>query len=314
MYQEWVPLAALVLDAAIGDPRVKYHPVVVIGNLISNLEKLLYNKAASSVMQKLSGGLLVVITLSIVYIASWSILQLAEMYDSRLSFLLGVILVSFTISPRSLKESAFEIMNYLEQNDLANARFKVGWIVGRDTKNLESKDISRATIETVAENIVDGVISPLFYLAIGGVPLACMYRAVNTLDSMIAYKNDKYINFGMIAARVDDVFNFIPARINAVLIIIAAFLLGYSHSNALRMIWRDAAKHPSPNSGFSEAGVAGALGIRLGGLNYYFGVPHFRAYMGDDLTTIEPRHIRDTVKIMYLAAVMFTVIITILKL
>ena len=215
------------------------------------------------------------------------------------------MMLSFTISPRSLAEAGVEIKKYLDNDELSQARKKVSWIVGRDTENLDKSEVSRATIETVAENIVDGVISPLIYFLIGGIPLAFVYRAVNTMDSMVGYKNDKYFDFGFIAAKTDDIFNYIPARITGILIVIVAFMLRFDYRNSFKMILRDAGKHPSPNSGISEAGVAGALNIRLGGLNYYFGKSSFRAYMGDEINPIKPEHIIKTNLIMYSSTIVF---------
>ncbi|MDR1702569.1 MAG: adenosylcobinamide-phosphate synthase CbiB, partial [Sporomusaceae bacterium] len=209
----------------------------------------------------------------------------------------------------------------------------VSYIVGRDTARLDAPEITRATVETVAENIVDGIIAPLFYAmagsvlfsfaaadsellfsaAIGSTPLAFLYRAVNTMDSMLGYKNEKYRDFGMAAARVDDVFNYIPARLTGMLIVLAAFLLSYDAKGALRSILRDARKHPSPNSGFAEAGVAGALGVRLGGLNFYGGVSSFRAYMGEAKTPLRLEHIQAANRIMYVTTFLFVPVIVLLK-
>jgi adenosylcobinamide-phosphate synthase len=224
----------------------------------------------------------------------------------------GAFLLSFTISPRSLAAAGQEIRRYLLQNNLEQARFKVGWIVGRDTQELDVSEVTRATVETIAENIVDGIIAPLFYFLLGGVPLAYLYRAVNTMDSMVGYKNDKYIAFGMPAAKTDDLFNFIPARITALLIVIAALFLRYDVKNAYHMVMRDARKHPSPNSGYAEAGVAGALGIRLGGINFYGGIKSFRAYMGDDCQPLAPKHIKQTITMMFLVTGLFILFITLL--
>ena len=160
-------------------------------------------------------------------------------------------------------------------------------------------------METIAENIVDGVISPLFFFFLGGVPLAVAYRAANTMDSMIGYKNEKYLFFGRAAARTDDAWNYIPARITGLLLVLAAWLLKYDWREAWRMMRRDAAKHPSPNGGFTEATVAGALGIRLGGLNYYFGRPSFRTYMGEPRQELSPRHISGAIRLMYAATILF---------
>lgn len=300
-----IAISAFILDCIIGDPKSKFHPVALLGTLIAHLEKLLLGENHAPLRKIFSGGVLVALVLPIVYGASSWALQVASSYDLWLWYVLSALMLSFTITPRSLAEAGYEIRGLLLRGDLANARLKVGWIVGRDTKRLDGREVARATVETIAENIVDGIISPLFYFFLGGVPLAVLYRAVNTMDSMVGYRNARYLCFGKVAARTDDVFNYIPARITAVLLVLAAFLLRLDGKNAARMIWRDARKHPSPNSGFSEAGVAGALGVRLGGLNYYFGVPSIRAYMGDPLAPLAPRHIVQTIFLMYAATVLF---------
>lgn len=297
---KFLPLIAVSVDAFIGDPRSQYHPVVLIGKLIASLEKGLRRPQHSTFTQKLAGAVLVASVLAIVYGITWLIMKVLQEWHPVAALAGGALLLSFVISPRSLAEAGQEIYGYLATGDLAQARFKVGWIVGRDTDKLDEAEITRATVETVAENIVDGIVSPLFYAAIGGVPLAFLYRAVNTLDSMVGYKNEKYRNFGMVAARTDDVFNFLPARLTGIFIIIAAWLLRFDAWGAAKTIWRDAAKHPSPNSGIAEAGAAGALGIRLGGLNYYSGIPSFRPYMGEAKNSLAPYHIRQTIRLMYL--------------
>ena len=213
--------------------------------------------------------------------------------------------MSFMISPRSLAEAGKELNVLLKVGNLAQARYKVGWIVGRDTEHLNEGEIVRATVETISENTVDGIISPLFYFAVGGLPLAVAYRAANTMDSMLGYKNEKYLYFGRVAARFDDVANFIPARITAIVFIVSAFVLNFDYRNAFEMMKRDAAKHPSPNGGYAEATVAGALHIQLGGINSYFGVPHFRAYMGEPLEMLNPVHILAAIRMMYTATIIF---------
>ena len=189
--------------------------------------------------------------------------------------------------------------------DLENARYKVGWIVGRDTENLSPQEVSRAAIETVAENTVDGIISPLFFFLIGGLPLVYLYRAINTMDSMLGYKNDRYLYFGRVAARIDDVANYIPARITGIIFVVSAFVLRLNTTNSWKMLRRDASKHPSPNGGWAEASVAGALEIRLGGYNFYFGRETFRAYMGEPLQEMGPQHIMTCIQMMYTATILF---------
>ncbi len=306
-----IAMLAFVFDTCIGDPRSRFHPVVLIGNLIGRLEKLLLNTTDGQIKKRCLGLVLVILTLSVVGLITMFLINIALKIDSFLFYILNILLLSFTISPRSLRQAGIEIRDFLLDNDLKNARIKVGWIVGRDTSQLDQRDITRATIETIAENIVDGIISPLFYYFIGGVPLAVLYRAVNTLDSMIAYKNDKYIDFGMAAAKIDDFFNFIPARLTAGMIICVAFFLNLNYKQAYQSILSDAKKHPSPNSGFSEAGVAGALGIQLGGVNYYFGIPSFRAYMGIKTRELVPHDITKAIEIMYGTTIFFLLLASI---
>ena len=309
--EAYLPLLAVAIDRVIGDPRSKIHPVVLIGNLISFLEGKLLKIQHSPILKKMAGMILVVLVLGITYGFVWRIMELLADIHPWAQFIGGALLLSFTIAPDSLAKAGYEIHRYLLDGNLIQARRKVGWIVGRDTDQLNVAEVTRGTVETIAENIVDGIISPLFYFVIGGVPLAFLYRAVNTLDSMVGYKNDRYREFGMFAARIDDVFNYIPARLTGILLVIAAILLKFNVSGTAKAMWRDAAKHPSPNSGFPEAGVAGALGIRLGGLNYYGGIASHRAYMGEEVNPLEPIHIKQTIYLMYAATLLFVMTITI---
>lgn len=304
-----VAVVAFLIDALIGDPRTKLHPVVLMGKLISLLEKILRRDNDSPLKKVFKGGVLVY-AVCIVSLAVGLAIELLvdELPDLAAQIFIKALVLSFMIAPRTLGDAAREIYYLLESDNLAYARERVGWIVGRDTANLNEADVARATVETVSENTVDGIISPLFYFAIGGLPLAIFYRAVNTMDSMLGYKNDKYFYFGQIAARLDDVANYIPARLTAILFIGAAVILQLDYKNAFKMMRRDASKHPSPNGGYAEATVAGALNIRLGGLNYYFGKPHFRAYMGDPNEILEAAHILGTIRMMYTATILFLMI------
>ena len=301
-----VGILAFLMDCVIGDPRSKFHPVVLIGKLIAGLETWLYSPEDSDKRKFWRGLLLMLLVLVICYGATAGIVYgVRRLGLPYFSWGVEALLLSFTISPRNLAEAGREIQRYLAAGDIEEARFKVGWIVGRDTDKLTVPEITRATVETIAENIVDGVISPLFFFFLGGVPLAVAYRAANTMDSMIGYKNEKYLFFGRAAARTDDAWNYIPARITGLLLVLAAWLLKYDWREAWRMMRRDAAKHPSPNGGFTEATVAGALGIRLGGLNYYFGRPSFRTYMGEPRQALSPRHISGAIRLMYAATILF---------
>ena len=301
-----IAVLAFVVDCLIGDPRSSLHPVVLMGKLISFFEGLLYNDRDSERQKLFCGAVLMACVLSVSYGAAESVLHFAARFGNAYVFAgVQAVLLSFMISPRNLAEAGREIRDYLLEGNLEMARFKVGWIVGRDTDNLTEGEATRATVETISENIVDGIISPLFYFFIGGLPLAVAYRAANTMDSMIGYKNDKYLFFGRAAALADDVWNYIPARLTGLMLVAAAFLLGLDWRGAWKIMRRDAAKHPSPNGGWTESTVAGALGVRLGGLNYYFGKPSFRTYMGDPVHALEANHISLAIRMMYTVTVMF---------
>ena len=301
-----VALFAFLVDIVVGDPRSRMHPVVLVGNLISSLEKFLYHEADTDNKKMVKGALLAAFVLVFAYHMAYLLVQLSSQAGNPLlDTMVQALILSFTISPRSLSEAGRELFQLLEDGNLEKARFKVGWIVGRDTDKLSPAEVTRATVETIAENTVDGVIAPLFFFAVGGVPLAVLYRAANTMDSMLGYKNDRYLFFGRVPARLDDSLNYIPARICGVLFVLSAMLLGFDYRAAWRIMLRDARKHPSPNGGWAEASVAGALGIRLGGYNSYFGKQHFRAYMGDPLKELQQGNIMECIRLMYSASILF---------
>lgn len=310
-----IAMAAFFLDTMLGDPQTRWHPVAVLGRLIAFLEKLLYPLRGSDAQKFAMGSLLTLLVLCISYaFADGLLLAARQLPVAWGADVVSVILLYFCISPRMLAKAGQDIYALLVKGDIAAAREHVGYIVGRDTAELDEADAARAAIETVAENTVDGVIAPLFFFALGGAPLAVLYRAANTMDSMLGYKNDRYLYFGRMAARVDDVLNFVPARMTGILFVMAAFLLGYDGRNALNILVRDAAGHPSPNGGHAEAPVAGALHIRLGGINYYFGERHFRAYMGDAHMEITAKHILGAIRLMYTVTVLYLLLYYLLSL
>jgi len=324
-----VLLLAVLLDLLIGDPRVSYHPVALIGKLISTWEGPLYRRALAAPprpegtqrqgiasAKRVAGGLLVLGTVLpvwlLVYLCLTWLHRLSSSagYSSLWNYIYWVVSALFlwaTVSIRSLDRAAREIFSLLRRDDLPEARRRLSFIVGRDTERLDPGEIARATVETVAENISDGVIAPLFYFLVGGPALACAYRAINTLDSMVGYRSERYQDFGMVAARLDDVANFIPARLTLLLLVGGALLLGLDWRQAWRMSWRDGHKHPSPNSGYPEAAVAGALGVQLGGLNYYQGLPSLRARMGDPKMPLAPEHIETAIRMLYGSVAIFLV-------
>lgn len=308
-----IPLLAFLLDCLIGDPQTKYHPVVGIGKLISLYENLLYKASDSNARKFLYGMFTALLTIITVIIISALILAMASAINPWLEYVIEVILVYISISPRALAKAGNELARLLKQGRLEKARFKLSWIVGRDTADLDESEITRATIETIAENTVDGILSPLFFFILFGPLRAIAYRATNTLDSMIGYKNDKYMFFGRFAAKLDDLVNLIPALIGLFLFTLAAFILQDDWRSAWRIGWRDARKHPSPNGGYAEAPVAGALHIRLGGYNQYFNRMTFREYMGDPLTQMKGYHITKTIRLMYVCTLLMislTIILT----
>ncbi|BEU88020.1 adenosylcobinamide-phosphate synthase CbiB [Selenomonas sp. TAMA-11512] len=306
MEQLVIVFGAFFVDCLLGDPRSKYHPVALMGSMIAFLERVFYRATDDAGKKLFMGGMLLLIVLLLCFNAAEGMEKLfRQLRLPHLGMALESIALAFMISPRSLAEAGMEIYHLLREKDIAAARQAVGMIVSRDTETLDEAEIARAAVETVAENTVDGVIAPLFFYFIGGLPLAVLYRASNTMDAMIGYRNEKYLYFGKIAARLDDVLNYIPARMTGILFVIAAFLLRKDAVGAWRMLWRDASKHPSPNGGYAEAPVAGALGIRLGGENLYFGEVHFRAHMGDPEQPVDAGAIRDTIRLMYTAAILF---------
>ena len=304
-------IAAFCLDAVIGDPGGKWHPVALMGKFIALIEKILYPAPKRGDNAKLAAGILLVAIVVVISYAAGDLLLygaaiLQSAYDvPYLSDIVTVVVLSFMISPKSLAGAGLNIYTLLMAKKNTQARQAVGMIVGRDTQKMNAAEITRATVETIAENTVDGVIAPLFWFMVGGLPLAVLYRAANTMDSMLGYKNERYLFFGRAAARLDDVLNYVPARITGVLLVAAAWLLKYDHHYAMEIMRRDAKKHPSPNGGYPESAVAGALNIRLGGMNFYFGQPSFREYMGDAVSRLQPKHIRSTVALMYTATVLF---------
>ena len=299
-----IPLVAFLLDSLLGDPRSTFHPVVLMGNCISFYEKLLYKKSATPTQQIWEGISTVLLVLMTVIGIVTGILFIGGTIHPILYFVISILCVYISISPRCLAEAGVEIARLLRKQDIGEARRKVGWIVGRKTTDLDESEITRATIETIAENTVDGIISPLFWYILLGPWGAIGYRAINTMDSMLGYKNERYLYFGRFAARLDDVVNYIPARITCALFIIAAWICGKDWKYAATIAKRDAYKHPSPNGGYAEAPVAGALHIRLGGYNVYHDKVTFREYMGDPIQIMKGRHIYQTIYLMYTVSIL----------
>ncbi len=293
----WLALpAAFALDALLGDPRWLPHPVRWMGWAIERAEPFF----RSRITGELRAGLCFALAL-IVGCWALSALTVALAYKAHplFGFATETILLFYCFSARSLGQAAMEIHGSLAEGKVDQARSQVAMIVGRDVERYQADDIARATVETVAENVVDGVLSPLFFAALGGAPLALAYKMINTLDSMVGYKNPRYLLFGRTAARIDDVANFLPARLSPLVIGLASRLVaGASARRALTTAWREGAHHASPNAGYPEAAFAGALGVQLNGPNYYHGVLVEKPFIGLGLGAVTLHHVQQACRLM----------------
>lgn len=293
-------ITGFVLDALFGDPYWLYHPVRMIGKLISFLENPLRKAAGDSPQKQLAAGcvlwvLVVSVSTAVPALLLWGAAQVHRGFVFALeSFWCYQILAA-----RSLSKESMKVYQKLEEKDLAGARHAVSMIVGRDTERLDEVGVAKAAVETVAENTSDGVTAPLLFLMLGGPAAGFLYKAVNTMDSMLGYKNEKNLYFGRAAAKLDDVFNYIPARISALLMIAGAFLTGMDAENAAKIYRRDRRNHASPNSAQTESVCAGALRVQLAGDAWYFGKLHKKQTIGDALRPVEPEDIRRSIMLMY---------------
>lgn len=298
---------AFVMDRFMGDPPSFPHPVVFIGKLISFLESIL-----RKIMPPLLGGVvLVFLVTSSTFIVTY--------YIADISGILEVLIIYTIFAARCLAVEAMKVQKALVARNIGEARIAISYLVSRDTDDMTEEEIIKATVETVSENIVDGITAPLFYLFLGGAAAGMTYKAINTMDSMVGYKNEKYIKFGKAAARLDDLANFIPARITGALIIpIAAFFARLDARASWKVFFRDRLNHSSPNSAHSESAIAGALGVQLGGDTSYFGKVTEKPHIGDFKKKLSPNDIAQTVKLMYyssiIALVMGMIIYTLLEL
>ena len=314
MYSLYAVLIGFALDMLFGDPNFKYHPVRLIGRLISFSEKIIRGILPKSKNGEIAGGAILVIFIClfcsiIVYI----ILRIIYGLNLYLGLIAESLLCWMLIAAKSLKTESMKVYNELKNGDISSARRAVSMIVGRDTDNLSFEGVTKATIETVAENTSDGITAPIIYMLIGGAPLGVFYKAVNTMDSMIGYKNDKYIYFGKAAARLDDAANFLPSRITAVMMIAASGLQGLNIRNAVYIFRRDRLKHKSPNSAQTESVCAGALGIKLAGDAWYFGKLYKKDYIGDEINKIDEEQIKLANRLMYITACLTLAVFSIIK-
>lgn len=296
---------ALLLDLVVGDPHWLPHPVVAIGRLIHYLDRGLRQRRLN---ERLAGVLLLLLVVLASAATTWLLLQALTSLLPLAGWIAAIIVSSTCLAARSLHKESARVVSALLAGDLPSARRYLSFIVGRDTDQLEEPDIWRAVVETVAENTSDGIIAPLFWLTIGGPVAAMAYKAVSTLDSMVGYRNRRYLRLGWASARMDDLLNYVPARISAVLLVMAAPLAGCSVSGAVRITLRDRLKHLSPNSGHPEAAAAGALGVRLGGAASYSGTSSWKEYIGDQLQPLDERAYRAMVKLMYISTLLMAAV------
>jgi len=307
-----VILFALLIDFAIGDPRWFPHPVAFTGRVVTNLEKLLRNTfdshergdAGRRWREMAAGAVLLLLVTGMVSGISWLLLSAASYLSSFAHFAVATLLSWTTISARSLHAESAVVADALVAGDIGLARQYLSRIVGRDTEMLDEPEIWRALIETVAENSNDGIVAPLFWLTIGGPVAAMAFKAVSTLDSMVGYRNERYIYFGRASARMDDLLNFIPARLTSLLMIAVSVICGFSVSGGIRITLRDRLKHPSPNSAHPEATAAGLLGVRLGGVSSYCGALSLKQYLGDPVLPLDHNAYRRMIRLMYATTVM----------
>ncbi|MDI7817725.1 adenosylcobinamide-phosphate synthase CbiB [Clostridioides difficile] len=300
-----------VADLIVGDPYSFPHPVRFIGKLINFTQGIIRKVFKSDKQLKFGGFILWFITVGITYLITYSIVKLFS-FNGLLSVVVNGFIIYTTLATKCLKDEALKIYNVLKTGDIEKSRMQLSYIVGRDTTTLSESEIIRATVETVAENTVDGIIAPMFYAFIGGAPLAMVYKAINTLDSTVGYKNEKYKDIGFASAKIDDVANYIPARISVVLMTIGSFFLRYNYRNCFKISIRDRKNHKSPNCAFSEGAVSGALGIQLGGTNVYFGEKVYKPTIGDKLREIDKEDIIKTNKIMYASSFVSILVFTLL--
>ena len=293
-----IMILGYIMDLVFGDPYWFPHPVRFIGKLISKTEKFIRKHAKSEESLKYWGILMWLVPVVTTAVVTTFIVKIAS-FNKYVEIFVSAFIIYTTLSTKCLKDEATKIYKVLETGDIKKSRVQLSYIVGRDTTNLSQSEMIRATVETVAENTVDGTISPMFYGFLFGPVGAMTYKAINTLDSMVGYKNDKYLNLGCVSAKLDDVANFIPARLTAIFMPLGAFLCGMNGINSFKIAIRDRKNHKSPNCAFAEGAAAGAIGVQLGGTNIYFGQEVYKPTIGDKKRELENYDIVRMNKLMY---------------
>lgn len=293
---------AYLLDLIFGDPQVTWHPTRIIGKLIEKLEKKLN---VNNIDKKFAGIILVSLVIGITIFSVWCILKLAKLIHPIFYYGFSTVFIYFALSVKSLGVEANKVFKALKNGDITEARKNLSMIVARDTQNLGEREIIRATVETVAESIMDGIIAPLFYVFLGGPIFVWAYKAINTLDSMVGYRSERFIDFGSASAKIDALVNFIPAKISCSTILISGLFYRKYVINSGRWFLKYFLKGPYYNSEATEAVMAGALGVELGGLNYYNSVAVRKNLIGNSTYPLEIKHIKESIKIAYLSSVLF---------
>lgn len=304
LFLPWHFVAAYVFDLVLGDPPRWPHPIRWIGWLISGMERIFYNGRASASLKLLAGCVFWLLVIGVVLLATLVLLGVSFGIGPLVGDVVMIWLAYATLSTRSLHRESKRVAAALEQGDLEVARKRLAWLVSRDTKSLDEKDILRALLETVAENISDGVVAPLFYLTLGGPLIAITYKAVNTMDSMVGYLDERYRYFGWMAARADDLANWIPSRMSGLLLIAAAGCLRLDWRGGWRAMRRDARKMRSPNAGFPEAAAAGALQVQLGGTSVYFGQTVKKPLLGHPDRSLTLPVYRSMIRLLYVTSIL----------
>lgn len=299
-------IIGFVLDFILGDPYSLPHPIRLIGTLISKLENFMRKNFHGN--ERLSGTVLALCVMALSGGITFALCFICYKINTMLGIIAEGILCYYLLAAKCLKKESMKVYSAINENDTERARKAVSMIVGRDTQCLDEKGIIKAAVETVAENTSDGVTAPIFWIMLGGAPMGMLYKAVNTMDSMIGYKNERYINFGRFAAKLDDVLNFFPSRITALIMVLSAHIIGLDGKSALHIWKRDRYNHASPNSAQTEAVCAGALNVQLAGDAYYFGKLCKKKTIGDNLRSIENEDIRRSNRLMYCTSVIMLVL------
>lgn len=299
MNRFYIVCIAFLIDLLIGDPKYIPHPVVLMGRCISFCERIVRK---SPLNHRIGGFFIVLINILLSVGLSWTLVHYVHAFDQRLGFAVECFMISQMFAAKGLRSAGMKVYRELEKRNFPEARECLSHIVGRDTQRLDEEGIIKATIESMAENYSDGVFAPICFAMLGGCPGVYLYKAVNTMDSMIGYKDEKYLEIGRYAAKLDDLLNYIPSRIAAFTLLLAGFFMNLDHENGKKIFLRDRFKHASPNAGQTESAVAGLLGIELGGDAYYFGKLYPKEKIGDANRSPEKEDIKKTANLIYPAS------------